>query len=544
MPQIKISQLGQFGVINDPPRYSIPPNALSDGQNIRLNSGRISNFGGREKVTTPDAANPGDPIEVYGLFLFQAPNRDTLWVEAGLNKVYVYTGLPTHSDITRLSGDYAMAEYTGRWTGGIQQTMGVLCNGHSDAPQMWKEVSQTVPLEDMIYDINGTPGADKTWADLDYTAYAMRPFKNTFFALNLRRAGAEFPSTVQWCDFIAPGAVETDWVPRADNSAGEVSLGESTGNIIDAAPLRDDLIIYKEDAVFRCSFTGIANDPFQFQRLPDYVRIINRGCIGVAGEFHVLASRDDVVIFDGNTFRSILSDRMREYYQTRMFPEQLFRTFVTIFNAENEAWICLPTTGNVGESKSPDLAIVWNYKNDTISLTDLPQVRDMDQGLIVGDIPDAFDDDTLTIDDDTARFDQSPFERARDSLAGAHGTEISIFGRIPTDNSTPRVCVAERLGLTLTDPKHGYPSTDRVHTLRAIKPYIQSTGPVDIQVGAQTSAGAPVLWESVQPYNPSTQEELQFRSTGRYFAWRIRSEANVEWNLTDLEFEYQLRRKR
>ena len=545
MPQVKISQLGQFGVINDPPRYSLPPNALSDGQNVRLNNGRIANFGGRELATSPDAGNPGDPIEAYGLFLVQSPDRKTLWVEAGLSKVYVFDGTATHADITRASGDYTMDEYFGRWTGGVQQTMGALCNGHFDAPQMWQQINTTTPLVDMVYDPGGTPGVDKSWADLSYTAYAMRPYKNTFFALNLKRGATDLPSTVQWCDFIAPGATETDWVPRATNSAGEVSLGESTGNIIDAAPLRDDLIIYKEDAVFRCSFTGIGADPFQFQRLPDYVRIINRGCIGVASEFHVLASRDDVVVFDGNTFRSILSDRMREYYQTRMFSERLFTTFVSIFNAENEAWICFPVSDNAGVVKHPDLAIVWNYKNDTISLTDLPQCRDMDQGLIVGDIPDTFDSlPDIPFDDDTARFDETPFDQARDNLAGAHSTEVSIFGRVATDNGTPRLCIAERVGLVLTDPKHGYQSTDRVHTLRAIKPYIQSTGPVEIQLGAQASSGSPVMWEPIQSFDPQTQEELQFRATGRYFSWRVRSEANVEWELSDMEFEYRLRRKR
>ena len=536
MAQIKISNLGQYGVINDVPRFAIPPNALSDGQNIRLRNGRIGNFGGRQLATTA-------PIEPYGLFLFQTPNRTTYWLEAGLNEVYVYDGA-THLNITRTSGNYAMNEYTGRWTGGIQQTMGALCNGHDDAPQMWTTISNTVPLVDMIYDINGTPAVDKTWAELNYAAYAMRPYKNTFFAMNLMRGSLALPSTIQWCEFIAPGAVETDWVPRTTNSAGEVSLGDTSGNIIDGAPLRDDFIVYKEDSVYRVSFTGIAGDPFQFERLPDYVRIINRGCIGNAGEFHILASRDDVQIFDGNTFRSILSDRLRNYYKDQIFEARLQTAFVAVLNVENEAWICFPTTGEAGELKHPDLAIVWNYKNDTLSLTDLPQCRDMDEGLIVGQSQDTFDDNTMTFDEDTARFDESAFESAFSQMAGAHGTSVSIFGNTATDDTTPRRCIAERIGLTLTDQGLGYQSADRVHTIRVVKPYLQSTGPVNIQLGSQLQPGSAVIWESEQPYDPATQDEAHFRTTGRYFAWRIRSEANVTWELTDMEFEYRLRRKR
>ena len=535
MPLVRIKGLGEIGINNDQPRYSISPNAISDGKNVRAFQGRLKSFGGWDKVTIA-------PIEPYGLFTFSAPDRVVYWLEAGLTGVYVYNGV-SHTELTRLSGPYTMNEYSDRWTGGIQHTLGFLCNGHADGPQVWKSIDLLTRLEDMTYDPSAGPGS-KTWQDLSYTAYAMRPFKDTIVAMNLRRGATSLPSTVQWCDFIAPGTTEPNWVPSAENSAREVSLGETAGNCIDGAPMRDDFIIYKEDSVFRMSFTGDANQPFAFERLPEYVRIINRNCIGVSEEFHVCVSRDDVQIFDGNVFRSILTNRMREYYQSRMFSSRIFTTFVSMLDAESEAWICFPTQGDIGELKSPDLAIVWNYANNTISLTDIPQCRDMDQGRIVGDTPDSFDDNSLTFDQDYARFDESPFERSREFMVGAHATNVSVFGESPTDGGTPRECLAERMGLVLQDGKAGFPATARVHTLRTMRPYLQSTGPVRLQIGAQMTSGAPIYWEPEQEFNPATQEEVHGRATGRYFGWRIRSQADVRWDLTDIEFEYEVRRRR
>lgn len=531
MQTAKISGLGKAGLSLDNPQWSIPPNALSAGQNVRAFHGRLRNFGGRELNTTA-------PIEPYSLFGIQTPDRETLWVEAGLTAVYVYDGT-NHIDISRASGAYALNEYTDRWTGGVQGTLVALCPGDAGGPQQWHPINTTTLLVDMMYDPTATPGS-QTWQELAYTAYAMRTYKNVILAMNLTRSSARFPATIQWSEAIAPGATQVDWVPRTTNIAGEQPLGETSGNIIDGARLRDDFIIYKEDSAFRMSLGG--PNIFIFDKLPDYVRIINRNCIGVADEFHVLASRDDVQVFDGNVFRSIFDKKVREFYQSSMFPERLFTTFVSVLGKENEAWVCLPKSdADPASTKHPDMAIVWNYKDDTISITDIPECRDMDQGVIVPDIPDTFDSilpADLTFDQDTLRFDQSPFSTALDFLVGAHGASLSVFGEQPTDDGKPRECIAERTGIVLKDEKSGMLSTDGVHRIREVRPYIDSTMPIQVQVGAQMAPNDSVAWEPEQTFNPAVDHHLKFRATGRYFGYRIRSNAAVNWEATALEFDY------
>ena len=538
MPTVKISKLGEIGISSDLPPSTLPVNALSFGKNARALHGRLRNFGGHEIATVA-------PIEPYSLFAIQTPGRETYWIEAGLASIYVYDG-STHTDITRSTGAYTGNEYVDRWTGGIQGTLAAL-NNTADGPQQWTTINTGTKLVDMMYDPQGTAG-NQTWQELGYRAYSMRPYQNFLLGLGITRGAVQLPALVQWSEAISPGATQVDWVPRPTNSAGEKYLGDTTGNIIDGAALRDDFIIYKEDSAHRMSFTGDANNPFIFERLPDYVRIINRNCIGTAEEFHILASRDDIHIYDGNSFRSLLNHSLREYYVDTMFPERLLTAFVAVLNKEHEIWICFPSAGEAGELKFPDRAIVWNYHDNTRSLTELPQVRDLDQGVVVPQIDDTFDSITpvdLIFDEDFLRFDQSPFTSALDFMIGAHGTNVSVFGEVPTDAGKPRECIAERTGLVLPDPNSGANTTTRQYQVIEARPYMEATGPVYIQLGMQQVHNGPVAWAPEQLFDPRTQSHLRFRTdVGPFAAYRVRSESIIDWNITDIELAYVPMRRR
>lgn len=538
MQQANIKGLGEIGLSFDLPPWSIPDNAWSRGKNVRAYHGRMRNFGGRTLNTTA-------PIELYGLVGFQTPTRETIWIEAGLAAVYAYDGT-NHINLTRLSGPYTMNEYVDRWTGGVQGSLGFLCDGFADGPQQWTTIDTTVRLIDMAYDPAGAPGF-QTWEELGYKAYAMRSFAGTIMAMNIRRQNTALPSTIQWCDFLSPGATQTNWVAGPAATAGEKALGETSGAIIDGQILRDDFIVYKEDSAYRGAFTGDASSPFIFTPLPEYVRLVNRGCIGVGEEFHILASRDDVHIFDGNTFRSLLEHRMREYYRDTMFPERLFTTFVSVLNKEQEVWICFPSQGNVGELKFPDRAIVWNYHDNTLSLTDLPQVRDMDEGVIVPDIDDTFDSiipSDLSFDQDFNRFDESPFATSLDFMVGAHGTSLSVFGESPTDDGVARECIAERTGLILQDQSSGLRSIEASNRMREVRVHLEATSPIQIQFGGQTTPTGPVTWGTIHTFDPATQYHLNTRTMFKYFAYRILSNSPVEWSITRIEAAYKQVRRR
>lgn len=545
MPVARISGLGDAGIISDVPPFDIPDNALSNGFNVNAHHGRLTNSPGYQSYATP-------PVEVYGLFGFEGFSTPQLiWVEGGLAKVYVYDGT-SHTNITRQTAavdvDYTMDEYIDRWTGGVMNGFGFLCNG-KDSPQQWDKVDPSTKLRDMVYDPNGTLGVDQTWEDLTYRAYAMRAFSGTILAMNITRGAVELPATVQWANFIPPGTTAPDWVPRTTNSAREVSLGSTLGAILDGQPLRDDFIIYKEDACFRCTFVNDANAPFRFERQPQHVRILNRGCVAVARETHIVMAPEDIYIFDGNTFRSILDRRRREFYNAMLAPERLFNAFAVTQTADKEVWCCFSTPGDGVATKSPDRAIVWNYEDDTIGDTSLPQVRAMDPGILGPPIVDNFDSPPdISFDQDTLAFDGSPYTPAISWLVGAHldgsTSTLSAFGQIVTENGTPKLCQAERIGLVMQDPNTGIRTMDKVHRFQALRPYLTSTGPVEISLGTQMQPNGPVKWLPYKVFDPERQDQVDFRASGRLAGWRLRSQTGIEWELTGMGFDYEPVRNR
>ena len=542
MPTVRISGIGEVGIESDRPPFDLPDNAITRGYNVRPYHGRLTNFPGYQTYATP-------PIEPYGLFGFEGFSTPQLiWVQGGLQKVYVYDG-STHTNITRQVAaadvDYTMDEYLDRWTGGVQNTLGFLCNG-KDSPQQWDKVDPGTKLRDMLYDPQGTAGS-QTWGELNNRAYSMRPFSGTIFAMNINRGATELRSTVQWCDFIPPNTTSPDWVPRTSNSAREVSLGETLGACIDGAPLRDDFIVYKEDACYRATFVNDANMPFRFQRMPEYVRILERGCVAVARELHVVMAPEDIYAFDGNRFRSILDRKMREYYNARLWPERAGNAFAVTQVPEKEVWCCFTSPGETGQLKSPDEAIVWNYDNGQLGHTTLPNVRAMASGVLGPPIQDNFDDPPdIPFDDDTLRFDASPYTPAISWLVGAHldnsTSTLSAFSQFATDNGTPKLCQAERIGLVMPDPMTGLRQLERVYRFKALRPYMTSTGPVQVSLGTQRTPNDAVNWSPLKTFDPSTQAYVNFRTSGRLAAWRIQSQANVLWELTGMGIDYELQR--
>ena len=52
-----ITGLGTVGIIKDQPAYTLPPNAWSDGRNVRMSEGSVEKFlGHRQAIGTPTAA--------------------------------------------------------------------------------------------------------------------------------------------------------------------------------------------------------------------------------------------------------------------------------------------------------------------------------------------------------------------------------------------------------------------------------------------------------------------------------------------------------
>jgi hypothetical protein len=102
----------------------------------------------------------------------------------------------------------------------------------------------------------------------NWRAVALRSYKSFLIALNVTKAGVNFPSLVKWSDVAANNAAPTTW-DETDTTklAGENPLSQARTPIVDGGPLGDNFIIYTHDEVWKMSLVG-GRFIFDFQRLP------------------------------------------------------------------------------------------------------------------------------------------------------------------------------------------------------------------------------------------------------------------------------------
>ena len=119
-----ISDLGKVGVIKDVLPHRLPPNAFSDGRNVRFYENSVEKFLGHSNAFSGEIESP--IVQPYWLTSIRQAT-DMYVVYAGQNKVYATDG-STHYDMTRTTGDYSMSTSKG-WTGGVMGGIVFLNNG-------------------------------------------------------------------------------------------------------------------------------------------------------------------------------------------------------------------------------------------------------------------------------------------------------------------------------------------------------------------------------------------------------------------------------
>lgn len=516
MPITKIDGLGDIGIVTDIPPFSLPDNAISFAQNVRVDSGRLRAFAKEEALRTSFA----NAKQIFSEFLSATQDSGTVLV---CGDSYVQSIQLDPLNDVNITGAAVSPGLLDKWSVAPIAAMWAINPGFeaaSGGPQIWQANNSLYgPMQDMMWD----RGASQTWRAAGYTAAVMRAFRGVFVALNFNgpaEAARPFGVRLAWSDFMGPNDLQPDWVPSASNNAGLRYLSETPGPIIDGARLRDDMIIYKVDAQVVMSFTesGIV---FTFRYLPNYLPPIASECVATFEDAHVILSEDDISVFDGNTFASVLHKRIKDYWREAMAEEPFYRrrSYARHNPRDNEIWCCRPRNPAAGgDGQTVDEAIVYNYRDGTITLRDTNGMVDMAFGNIT-----------------------TGFLGGQTKFFGL--TSANVFG-MAEDYAGGNGSIAERNGLILTDPKTRLRSLDYVFRLTNVRPYITTSPPgstVSITIGAAMTPDGAYTEEPAQTFNPQTQNEIDVRAAGHYFSWKVDG-TNVDWRMTAIEFVYEIQR--
>ena len=514
-----ISDLGKVGVIKDVLPHRLPPNAFSDGRNVRFFENSVEKFLGHSNAFSGEMESP--IVQPYWLTSIRQ-DTDMYVVYAGENKVYATDGA-THFDMTRTTGDYSMNTSKG-WTGGVMGGIVFLNNG-VDAPQSWVgPASLTTKLTDLP---NWPSGA---------LCQSMRSFKQFMIAMDYTNgSGTSYPRLVKWSTGASFNAVPTSWDETdATLDAGEYELADTSGRVIDGAELRDTFVIYKEDSIWGMQFVG-PPFVFRFYKISETTGALSRRCMVEINNGHFVFGVNDCYINDGQNLTSILNQRMRREVFNNLNTTNFERCFVVPYFQKSEVWACYPDRTADFANK----ALVWNWTDNSIGIRDLPDIAFAHAGAVPtimggGDssswVGGGTWDDQIGAWDSTLTYDITETKLMMASPGGTGGSgQIYLAdsgNKEDTENMTSNV-IRESLF---------FDSVDTVKFCRGVRLNMDG-GPVNVYVGRQMSPNESTTWEGPFSFDPSTEYKINCRVTGRLLGIKVESTADVAWRLNSYDMD-------
>lgn len=523
MPTINFYKAGQLGIIKDIPPEELPPQAWSDGDNVRFEDGKILRAPGVQSVFGTPSAAP------YWLMPLYTPTQ-VFWAYSSLTNLYLTDG-SAHDTVTRaVGGTYGTTDRE-LWNGGMLSGIPVITNG-VDVPQYMASIAI------------GNNFADLTAWPATYRAKVMRPYKNFLVALNVLKGSVRYGALVKWSKPAVPGAIPSSWDETDPTTlAGEVEIpDEYPGEIQDALVLRDTLIIYKDNSVWGMQFIGGQN-VFRFYPIFTSSGILTTHCVKAIrkGTMHFVATGDDIVVHDGQNIDSILDQRWKRFLRNNLATSQFNRSFVVINHNKDEAWFCFSTVGTY-----PDMALIWNWRDNTITARDLPaNTVHMDSGPVQAG-GDPWDADSGTWDSDSSVWDVLQYRVHFSQLLAANNSTARLEQHdditIATMNGANYTSFVERTGIALVgqDRVSGEFKADYNSRKICKRIWIKATGAAfQVQIGASESTEVAPVYEAAQTFTPGTTRYLDFFANGKFIAVKFYSDSGAEWTIEgyDLEIE-------
>jgi hypothetical protein len=516
MSKTRYKVLPVQGMAADLPAYMLGQNLWSGGANIAFR---------------PFAERSGSYASVYGSptvkmrsLMNAVVGGVNYWLYNVVNKSWAVTGT-THSDITKGAGTLSSVTRANQWSVGVFNGFPIANNG-TDTPMYWDG--------DVTHDFLEVPG----WP-AGSVAATVRTFGNFIFALNLSTAGGNFPDQVKWSSAAAAGAMPTTWAASATNDAGSLQLSDTAGGIIDGAPLGNGLAVYKAREAYMLEYRP---DNFVFQQriLPIRRGVLARNCIaGYRGRHFLVTADGDAILTDGTGYESVLENRMQRYIFNQLDQSTFDAVFVAQYRKRSEIWICFPSSG----SSFCDIAAVWNYKDNTWGVRDLPLISCAAAGIVSDTAPaENWDADGGTWDSDTTVWNEQAAVVAEEKLllgqpndAGANSAMLEV-DKGQTANGSAITARVSKYSMDLGDPT-------RVKLVRGVYPYVNADPGVQlsVRVGSQMEPAGAITWSPSVTYTVGSGQRADCFAVGKYISVEFSSTANAAWQLPAFDLEYDPR---
>lgn len=157
-------------------------------------------------------------------------------------------------------------------------------------------------------------------------------------------------------------------------SSGWNILGGFGGPIVDARPMRDAFIVYRERSVWQMQYIG-GIQVFNFKELFTDVGCFTIDCVLDVGGQHLVVGQSDVYMHNGVQKQSVADKKVRREMFRKIDIDYQDKVFIVGDYHNKNAWICIPDVEKEGYvAGTCNTAYVFNWTDNTWFKRDIPNV--------------------------------------------------------------------------------------------------------------------------------------------------------------------------
>lgn len=546
MPSLPVRSLGAIGVIADTSPYSLPLNAFSKGVNVVFDEGRVQ----RSPVfkTLYSAIRSAISFDSSAGSFNASPGTFENAV-GGLSAAQRFIGsyaTPKTEAILVCDVDGTVREYINGNLSIVSTSTGATNNApwtHTQAAGLSMLARKgMVPLIRNLATEGSYMPLRGDW-NATHTCAVMRTYNDFLIALNVTKGTTEFPTMVKWChplQYSPSTATGIVWaIDDPTKLSGENPIGEMKTPLRDGVSLGRSFILYSQDQVWTMDYTG-SGEVFNFRKLFSHGGIIGTSCAVEVESKHFVFGEDDIYAHDGMSIRSISDERIRKLVYRTMDRSKRDSFFVHHDSALNLVYFCYVSKDAVAYPGTAycNQAAVYNYRNDTWTFMDLPNICGGAETTI------SLQQAGFTAGSTSATPRVSVMLGVTDltnslteSRVYALDTPVTGVVSLPVHPETVKQSLIERVGIDLD--KEAQFSLRAYKMIQAILPQVTSTGldRLVFQIGASDFIDSEVNWQEPQEFNHTNDYKVDTRASGRYLAIRVTTKTTdlFKWMGYDVE---------
>jgi len=316
----------------------------------------------------------------------------------------------------------------------------------------------------------------------------------------------QYPTTVRWSQAFGLNDAPLTWAPTALNVANELEV-PVRGPVVDGFPCNGNFYVcsYWDTVVFSpLSYQGTSNPVLGVRLFNQGRGLLNANCWAAADNIVFGVDARDIWVFDGNQFKGLGNQRVKNFFFSQLHPAYSDRVFVVNNTNRNQIEIYYPDLDS--EDGFCNQMLSYRYDLNVFnSPRDVASASFATEAPVYEEFPDStqgFNDASRTVVYCSGVDDSTENRLIQKDVGHTFVGNVAITSEFRRDNIRLLPNYSEQLLVHRILPEVNNLNTRGLPTT--------STGTITIQVGGANSVGAeptfkPAVTMEIDTNNPWTQ---------------------------------------